>query len=75
LKIIDVGVHIQENKLWCSLPGRPRIGPDGVVQRDQRGRIVYSQVMEWVNKGTADRFRQAVFDALGRDHPDALIPK
>jgi hypothetical protein len=75
LKIIDVSVHIQEDKRWCGLPARPVLGPDGTVQRDQRGRARWVQIMEWVNKETADRFRQAVFDAVERDYPDALIPK
>lgn len=72
LKIIDVTVHVLEDKRWCGLPAKPNIGRDGVANRDHRGRVRYSQMMEWINKDTAERFRQAVFDALERDYPDAL---
>jgi len=72
LKIIDVSVHVLNGKNWCGLPAKPMINADGTVQRDERDRVRYAQIMEWTNKETAEKFRAAVCDALERDYPDAL---
>jgi hypothetical protein len=69
LLIKDVTVHASNGKRWAGLPAKPRIASGGEVMKDDKGKILYTPVMEWTNRETADRFSNAVIAAVSREHP------
>jgi hypothetical protein len=74
LQINDVPVLCSNGKPRASLPSKPLIG-DGKALLDDRGKQRYAPIMEWSDKAAADRFSQAVVDAVRVEHgPEALEP-
>ena len=71
LKIADVAVHCSHGKRWASLPGKPMLDRDGNPKRNEAGKVVYSPVLEWSDKETADRFSGGVVELVERAHPGA----
>ena len=72
LKIIDLSVHTLGEKKWCVLPAKAILDPDGTARRTCRGRVIYSNVLEWLEKAPEDLFCQQVIEQLEREIPDAL---
>jgi hypothetical protein len=72
LVIKDVTLHSSNGRRWAGLPAKPRINAGGEVMKDDRGKILYTPVLEWANRETADRFSNGVIAAVEREHPDAL---
>jgi len=69
LKITDVIVLCSNGKRWANMPAKPQIDKDGNVARDDRGKIKYVPIVEWMDKESADRFSEAVIEAVEREHP------
>jgi hypothetical protein len=69
LMIHDVTLHAASGKRWTGLPAKPRLAPDGTAMRDDKGKILYTPVIAWTNRDTADRFSNAVIAAVDREHP------
>ena len=69
LVIRDVTLHSSNGKRWVGLPAKPRLASGGEVMKDERGKIVYTPVLEWSRRETADRFSCAVIDEVEREHP------
>lgn len=69
LKVSDVAVHAGNGKRWASLPSRPQLDKDGVAMRDDQHRIKYAPVVQWTEKDAADRFSEAVIQAVEAAHP------
>jgi hypothetical protein len=75
LKINDVPVLASNGKLWAALPGKPLVDRDGRAMLDARGKQRFTPILEWSDKAAADRFSQAVVDAVRAEHgPEALEP-
>lgn len=72
LLIKDVTVHASNGRRWTGLPAKPRIATGGEVMKDDKGKILYTPVMEWSSRETADRFSNAVIAAVEREHPGDL---
>ena len=45
---------------------------DGQPRLDGNGKPVYSQIVEFKDKATADRFAELVLGLIRRENPDAL---
>lgn len=69
LKISDVSVHASNGKRWASLPSKPQINKDGVVLKDDSGKVKYTPIVSWTEKDAADRFSEAVIAAIESAHP------
>lgn len=69
LKVSDVTVHCSSGKRWASLPSRPQVSKDGIAIKDERGKIKYFRIIEWMDKETADRFSEGVIQAIEAKHP------
>jgi hypothetical protein len=54
------------------LPSKPQIDRDGRQKTDTNGRAVYAPVLEWRDRGLADRFSAAVVELVLQAHPEAL---
>jgi hypothetical protein len=72
LRIIDISVHAKGSSRWASLPGKPQVTREGAVRKDERGKIAYSPVMEFVDRATRDAFSHRVIAALLEYEPHAF---
>src|ERR1700733_11256459 len=70
--VSDITVHVGPNGGWASPPGRPQVGRDGQVIKDQNGKAAYTTLIDFADRGTRPRWSQSVVDALSLAHPDAL---
>ena len=68
LTISDISVHLSHGKSWASLPSRPQLNSDGTARRDDAGKIAYAPVLKWRDRGLADRFSDAVVQAVEAEH-------
>jgi len=64
----DVMVLSSNGKVWASPPGKPLVGKDGTVLKDDRGKTRYSPVVEWEDKRSRERFSAAVVAAVEAKH-------
>lgn len=71
LKISDVTIHCSHGKRWASLPSKPQVGSDGMVLKDQNGKIKYVPVISWTDKESADRFSEALIAVIEAQYPGA----
>ena len=72
LRIIDVTVFQSHGKRWCGLPGRPNIDKDGQARRDDRGKVAYSPVIQFIDRDVGDAFSDRVIEALLEAYPRAF---
>lgn len=71
LSVKDVGVHVSNGRKWAALPSKPIIDRDGNVQKDERGKIRYVPLLEWLDRATSDDFSDSVVAAVEREYPHA----
>jgi hypothetical protein len=72
LRIIDLTAHASHGRRWIGLPGRPQITAGGVVRKDERGKPLYSPVLQFVGRDVADAFSDRVVEALLVEYPRAF---
>ncbi len=72
LIIHDVSLHQKNNSTWAAPPSKPMINRDGIVLRDDNGKIRYSPIIEFASKKLRDRWSDAVVDALKAAFPTAF---
>src|SRR5262245_29456004 len=66
LVLDGIAIHEKNGRRWAQLPDRPQLPQDGQVLRDDTGKINYAKVMEFTDRGVADRFSAAVVEAVER---------
>ena len=67
LHIADITVHRHESgKMWCGMPGKPRLDRDGNLVRAASGKPEYSQVLWFEGRAVSDAFSTRVVEALDR---------
>ena len=71
LAMRDVALHVKNGRRWAQPPSRPMIGADGAIKMGDNGKPMYSPVVEWLDRESADRFSEAVIEAVEREHPGA----
>lgn len=59
-------------KFWVAMPSQKQLDREGRPRLGASGKPTYNQIIEFVDRAAADRFRDLVLDALRREHPDAL---
>jgi hypothetical protein len=72
LNIRDLAILHSNGRTWVGLPGKPIIGADGTVARDDKGKVRYVPILEWADRAASDRFGAAVLAAIRAEHPTAL---
>jgi hypothetical protein len=68
----DVPILTGPRGPWASPPAKAMIGRDGVVMKDEGGKIRYSSFIEFTSKQVRDRWSSAVIDAMRTAHPEAF---
>jgi hypothetical protein len=71
LEIYGCLVMRSNGACWVAFPGKPRIGADDKVARDDRGKAQYSVVLKWGDRLSGDRFSHAVLNAIAAKYGDA----
>jgi len=59
-------------KFWVAMLSQKQLDREGQPRLDPNGKPTYNQIVEFVDRTAADRFRDLVLDALRREHPDAF---
>jgi hypothetical protein len=72
LRIREAAVHQSHGRRWIGLPGKPQVDRDGAARRDDRGKIAYSAILQFLDRDTADAFSERAVEALLRDFPGAF---
>jgi hypothetical protein len=72
LHLHDIAVHTKGDSRWASLPAKPQVGRDGTVRKDNRGKPLYSPVLEFTDRETRDAFSHRVIEALEKFAPQAF---
>jgi DNA-binding cell septation regulator SpoVG len=62
----------KEGSLWCAMPAQRQVDRDGNPRSDANGKPIYSQIVEFRDKATADRFRDMVLSLIRVEHPGDL---
>jgi DNA-binding cell septation regulator SpoVG len=68
----DLRLMAGRNGAWVAMPSKPQIDRDGQPRLDENGRQTYSQIVEFRDRATADKFRDQVIDAIQRQHPEVI---
>lgn len=71
---IFIGLRLMTGKSgpWVAMPAQRQLDREGNPRRDANGKAMSSQIIEFRNRATADKFTAAVLEALRREYPDAL---
>ena len=64
----DVMVLSSNGKVWANAPGKPLVGKDGLVLKNDQGKVRYSPIVEWKDKESRERFSAAVIAAVEAKH-------
>ena len=68
LSITDVAVHSSGGKRWASLPSKPVVTKEGMVQKTDAGKTKFVPLLAWLDRASADKFSQAVIAAVEADY-------
>jgi hypothetical protein len=72
LRLFGCTVFDNGSRRWVSLPGMPQLGRDKRALTDTNGKGAYSPTAAFDDKGTSDRFSEAVIAALLAHAPGAF---
>lgn len=73
LRISDLAVHQHSGGAkWVAMPAKPLIGDDGALRHDERGRIAYCSILQFLDGETRRAFSMRVIDLLLAFAPDAF---
>jgi DNA-binding cell septation regulator SpoVG len=61
-----------KGKPWVAMPAVKQVDQDGQPQLDANGKPRWNQIIEFRDQATGDKFRDAILDALRRQHPEAF---
>ena len=62
----------KEGGFWVAMPAQKQTNRDGTDRLDAKGKPIYTQPLEFKDRATSDRFRDAVLDLLRRECPEAI---
>jgi hypothetical protein len=71
LRIKDVTIFEKNGKRWASLPSKPML-KDNMLIKDEDGKGVYTNILEFPDRDVRDAFSQAVVAAVLEHAPDAF---
>jgi hypothetical protein len=69
LSVKDVAVHCSHGKRWAALPSKPQIDRDGNALKDEKGKVKYVPILEWLDRAVGDDFSNSVIEAIEAQYP------
>jgi hypothetical protein len=73
LDIKDIAIHAKGDSRWAALPAKPMVDKNGTALRDSTtGKIQYSNIFEFTDRGTRNAFSNAVVAAVLDRFPNAF---
>ena len=61
----DCTFHSKDGREWVGLPGKPQVGKDGQLRKDQAtGKVLYAAVIEIPDKEKHTQFQKAAVSAV-----------
>jgi hypothetical protein len=70
---LKVNIHQGADHCWVGYPAAPKIDSStGVAQRDEKGKIIYQDLVGFTTREVRDRLTQQILHALNGKFPDAL---
>ena len=72
LKIKEATIHQSHGRRWVGLPAKPQLNKDGCAITDDRGKRVYSSILQFADRKTSDAFSARVIEALIAAFPHAF---
>jgi hypothetical protein len=73
LELYDCLVMRSGNRTWVGMPGKPQIGQDGRVMKDERGKTKYVAILKWSSKQSGDRFSDGVALAIKSEYGEEAL--
>jgi hypothetical protein len=70
--IADVTILTSEHAPWAGPPSKPMISRDGVVLKDEAGKIRYSPFIEFTSREIRNRWSGAAIEAMRVAHPEVF---
>jgi hypothetical protein len=71
-RIKEASVHQSHGRRWIGLPAKPQIDREGRVRHDDRGKTLYTSVLQFTDKTTSDAFSERAIAALLESFPHAF---
>ena len=68
----DLRLMIGKNGPWIAMPSQRQVDKDGHPRLDANKKPTYSQIVEFRDRATSDRFCAMVLGLVRREHPDAV---
>jgi hypothetical protein len=68
----DVTVLLSHRGAWASPPSKPLISRDGVVMKDETGKLRYCPLIQFTSSGVRNRWSDLVIEAMRAAHPEAF---
>lgn len=72
LRIVDCPVLVSGGTTWATLPGKPRLDETGRQRRDDSGKPLYSNLLDWRTRELREGFSDRVVALVRQAHPDDL---
>jgi DNA-binding cell septation regulator SpoVG len=72
LVLNDLRLMKKADGFWIGMPSRKQVNRDGMDRLNRDGKPIYSQDVEFRDRLTSDRFRDAILDLVRREHPGVL---
>jgi hypothetical protein len=68
----DIPVHQAGSRSWANPPGKPWVGSDDRVVRDEKGKVKYAPVISFSNHGVQRHWSDQVLRALREAYTNAI---
>lgn len=74
LIINDVTILSGDRGPWAAPPSKVIAGRDGAIMKDDKGKVRYLPIIEFVSKEARNKWSDSVIEALRAAHPDVFEP-
>jgi hypothetical protein len=68
----DVTVLLSHRGAWASPPSKPLISRDGVVMKDETGKLRYCPLIQFASSEVRNRRSDLVIEAMRAAHPEVF---
>jgi DNA-binding cell septation regulator SpoVG len=74
LVLHELRLMAKQGGFWIAMPAQKQTNRDGTDRLDNNGKPIYRQWIEFRDRATSDKFRDAVLELLRLEHPEAFQP-